>query len=401
MMSDFNLPKVSIIIPVYNGENYLKEAIDSALAQTYINTEVIVINDGSSDETESIAMSYGKRIRYYAKENGGVASALNLGIKVMEGEYFSWLSHDDIYLEDKIEKQISYLQRAGDPHKIIFGSWLQKDMQTKQNQEIPPEYRFSIERIQTGVFPVLFGLINGCTLLIHKSHFERVGEFDEKLLTSQDYDFWFRLMRGQTMIYMQEPTVIQRIHEQQGSKTIFEFKRNCEEIQMKMVGCLNEDEIEQIFGGKYKFYYDMLRFAEKNQWEFCCKEFYNLFMDEEEKGRTFKIDKKKNSRLVLYCAGRNGLQLKKELFMKGIDVDYFCDGKLDLHNKTIDGVICLSSDMLKKDDYIIVTKDDPKDIVYALKKQGFKYVIAYSEIAEALFWTVPIKERVVAYYQTR
>ena len=88
-------PTVSIIIPVYNGSNYLQEAIDSALAQTYPNCEILVINDGSCDEgkTEAIALSYGDRIRYFKKENGGVASALNMGIRQMTGEYFSWLSH--------------------------------------------------------------------------------------------------------------------------------------------------------------------------------------------------------------------------------------------------------------------------------------------------------------------
>ena len=89
-------PMVSIIIPVYNGANYLREAIDSALAQTYSNFEVIVVNDGSNDggETDRIATSYGEKIRYFRKENGGVASALNMGIKHMKGDYFSWLSHD-------------------------------------------------------------------------------------------------------------------------------------------------------------------------------------------------------------------------------------------------------------------------------------------------------------------
>ena len=75
-------PLISIVIPVYNGSNFLREAIDSALAQTYKNIEIIVVNDGSADdgETERIALSYGDKIRYFKKENGGVSSALNYGI---------------------------------------------------------------------------------------------------------------------------------------------------------------------------------------------------------------------------------------------------------------------------------------------------------------------------------
>ena len=84
-------PKISIVIPAYNASNYLAEAIDSALAQTYPNVEIIVVNDGSKDDgaTERIALSYGDKIRYFSKENGGSSSALNTGIANMTGEWFS------------------------------------------------------------------------------------------------------------------------------------------------------------------------------------------------------------------------------------------------------------------------------------------------------------------------
>ena len=123
-MNKFN-PKVSIIIPVYNGSNYLKEAIDSALNQTYDNIEVLVINDGSNDngETEKIALSYGDNIRYFKKENGGVATALNLGLEKMTGEYFSWLSHDDVYYPEKIEKQIQFLSQLKNKDVILYSNY--------------------------------------------------------------------------------------------------------------------------------------------------------------------------------------------------------------------------------------------------------------------------------------
>ena len=91
-MTDISLPKVSIVIPVYNGSDYLGEAIDSALTQTYPNIEILIVNDGSNDggATERIARSYGDKVRYVSKDNGGVASALNLAIREMKGDYFSW-----------------------------------------------------------------------------------------------------------------------------------------------------------------------------------------------------------------------------------------------------------------------------------------------------------------------
>ena len=100
-MKNFN-PLVSIVIPVYNGSNYLREAINSALNQTYKNIEIVVVNDGSTDGglTEQVAKSFGDKIRYFSKENGGCGSALNCGIDAMKGGYFSWLSHDDLYTND-------------------------------------------------------------------------------------------------------------------------------------------------------------------------------------------------------------------------------------------------------------------------------------------------------------
>ena len=117
--------KVSIVIPVFNGADYLREAIDSALAQTYQNAEIIIINDGSNDNgaTENIALSYGDRIRYFSKENGGVASALNLAIKKMTGEYFSWLSHDDLYFANKVEAQIKALDQMQDKRVVLYSDF--------------------------------------------------------------------------------------------------------------------------------------------------------------------------------------------------------------------------------------------------------------------------------------
>ena len=92
-------PLVSIAVPVYNGSNYMRDAIDSVLTQTYSNFEVLVINDGSQDgsATEDIAKSYGDRILYFSKPNGGVASALNRALEESKGEYFCWLSQATSY----------------------------------------------------------------------------------------------------------------------------------------------------------------------------------------------------------------------------------------------------------------------------------------------------------------
>ena len=101
--------------------------------------------------------------------------------------------------------------------------------------------------LQNSVFPVMFGLVNGCTVLIHKSHFERVGLFDEKLITAQDVDMWFRVFRNRHIVYVKKPLVKYRFHAEQGSKKIAEFQQNCQDIQLQMMQKLSPREIESVF----------------------------------------------------------------------------------------------------------------------------------------------------------
>lgn len=210
-------PLVSIIIPVYNGSNYMQEAIDSALAQTYKNTEVIVVNDGSSDDgkTDKIAKSYDKKIRYFKKENGGVATALNLGIEKMRGEYFSWLSHDDIYYPDKIEKQINYLKNINNINKIILFSNFEFINSKLNTTKV---YRFD-KKYEGHTFLLLFmNTVNGCTVLVPKIGFDEAGLFNPKNISTQDYEMWFKLAaHGYHFINMDDIIVKTRIHENQTS----------------------------------------------------------------------------------------------------------------------------------------------------------------------------------------
>ena len=249
--------KVSIIIPVYNGADYLSQAIDSALAQTWKNKEIIVVNDGSNDQgaTERIAQGYGSRIRYFRKENGGVASALNLGIREMTGEYFSWLSHDDLYLPRKIEHQMKLLQRCGDPKQIVAGGYYIVNAD-KQPLGLMDFYQlYPKEKLETPLFPLFHCAVNGCTMLIHKSHFERVGVFDEGLPTTQDYDLWFRMLRGQKLVYTRWLDVISRAHCNQTSRLIVrEHEAECTRLWIGMFEVLTDCERRLIGGTVERFY---------------------------------------------------------------------------------------------------------------------------------------------------
>lgn len=254
------LPKVSIIIPVYNGADYLSEAIESALAQTWKNTEVIVINDGSNDQgaTERIALSYGNRIRYIRKDNGGVASALNRGIQEMTGDYFSWLSHDDLYLPRKIEHQMKLLRRCGNPTQIVAGGYYIVDG-NKQPLGVMDFYQlYPKKKLEIPLFPVFHCAVNGCTMLIHKSHFERVGVFDEGLPTTQDYDLWFRMLRGQRLVYTRWLDVVSRAHEGQTSQQFHsEHNIECTNLWIDLLKKVSLEEKRQIGGNESAFYSDL------------------------------------------------------------------------------------------------------------------------------------------------
>ena len=256
-------PKVSIVIPVYNGSNYMREAIDSALAQTYKNIEVIVVNDGSRDfgETDRIARSYGDRIRYYLKPNGGVATALNLGIEKMTGEYFSWLSHDDKYKPQKIELQIKQLAELEDKTTLLYGGYALFSDDKGIFEEIDFTKHYKRKDLENSLFPVFHLALNGCTLLVHKSHFERAGLFNPNLPTTQDYELWFRIFRGQKPYCMPGYQVLSRSHPDQGSRALYDIHiHECEKMWRNCISKMTNEEMVSLNGSPYAFFTDLYEF---------------------------------------------------------------------------------------------------------------------------------------------
>ncbi len=262
MKKRFN-PKVSIVIPVYNGSNYLKEAIDSALAQTYKNIEVIVINDGSNDkgETDKICKSYGNKIRYYKKENGGAASALNMGIEKMKGEYFSWLSHDDIYYPEKIEKQIKFLEKLEDKDVVFYASYELIDRESNQIGKVIHDHDLLRNKPE---YSLLRGRVNGITMLIPKKAFDKYGLFNEDLKVTQDYDMWRRIAKGYKFVHMNEILTKTRIHAMQDSNKHPNVIKEGDALWISMMEDLSREDKIRLEGTEYNFYREMKLFLEAN-----------------------------------------------------------------------------------------------------------------------------------------
>lgn len=253
-MSEIFHPLVSIVIPVYNGSNYMREAIDSALAQAYDNIEILVVNDGSNDNgaTDSIAKSYGDKIRYFQKENGGVATALNLAIKNMKGEYFSWLSHDDVYSPMKIALQIGLLQKNFDSKAVIYSNSEYADSTLKSIHKTAYEFREAASLLENPFYAALFGTISGCTLLIPKEILISNGMFDENLRYTQDYDFWFRMRNSCNLRFIQDVLVTTRIHsEQDYQKENHRQKEEITSLWSRMIASLDAETLKNFNLSKY------------------------------------------------------------------------------------------------------------------------------------------------------
>ena len=266
-------PLVSIVIPVYNGSNYMAEAIDSALSQTYDNIEIVVVNDGSKDDGKSdeIARSYGDKIRYFPKENGGSSSALNEGIKNMKGEWFSWLSHDDLYYKDKVEKQVEYLNSLIDSgtdedelwKNILFTASDRVNAEgkciQKCNAEAEKALSEKIANLSGNEYlicePTKYNFY-GCGCLINKKAFDTVGGFDENLRLINDLDMWYRLYAGDFRLhYMPDVLTTGRIHKGQISRSIGFSYHNSEQdmLWQRSLGYLKDNckenyEVFYLFG---------------------------------------------------------------------------------------------------------------------------------------------------------
>lgn len=274
-------PRVSVIIPVYNGANYLREALDSALAQSYDNIEVIVVNDGSKDSTHDIAMSYGKRISYYHKDNGGVASALNYGIENSTGEYISWLSHDDVYYPNKIEKQITLLKTLDNSKTLIYSSYECINSIGKLLYKVDLQAMHGQLNLQSGLYATMRGCLHGCTLLIPRIYFDEKGLFNPQLLYTQDYDLWFRFFQEDKRIYHIDDCLVKsRIHNEQTSQVNPRSLDECNSLWIKMVNGVTEDLIKKVFINRLFFLRGTIDLLNENGYTLACQ-FVSQLIDNE------------------------------------------------------------------------------------------------------------------------
>jgi len=180
--------RVSVIIPTYNRGEVLERAIKSVLAQTYENYELIVVDDGSTDNTSRILSKYGDKIRYFSKLHGGVSSSRNFGLEKSEGTWVAFLDSDDYWLPQKLEKQIRFLQEHPD---ILVAQTDEKWIRNGKFVNPMKKHR----KYSGWIFPQCLPLciVSPSAVIIHQRVFNDVGVFDENLPVCEDYDLWLRI----------------------------------------------------------------------------------------------------------------------------------------------------------------------------------------------------------------
>jgi len=181
-------PFFSVIIPTFNRYRFLKKAVDSVLPQTFEKFELIIIDDGSTDRTDSLISSYNdKRITYIYQQNQGVANARNKGLELAKGKFIAFLDSDDWWDKEKLKKTLGYIKKY--PNISIFHTeevWFKKGklLNQKKKHEKPTGF------VYIKALPLC--CISISTAVIKKDVFKLVGAFDESMEACEDYDFWLR-----------------------------------------------------------------------------------------------------------------------------------------------------------------------------------------------------------------
>ncbi|MCW3167508.1 glycosyltransferase [Chryseobacterium sp. 09-1422] len=237
MDENLKIPIISVVMPVYNGENYLTEAIDSILSQTFTNFELLIINDGSSDNSEKIIQSYSDdRIVYIKNEkNIGLIKTLNKGLDLAKGEYIARMDQDDISHPERFLKQVALLEE--NPEIGVCGTWF--TLLSKNGKDRVIKHPESHESIKIGM--ITKSLIGHPTVMMRKKTMNNY-RYDINYQAAEDYELWTRLIRITKFYNIQESLLQYRFHDT--NMTVLENSTQVANTKIITANQLKEIEIE-------------------------------------------------------------------------------------------------------------------------------------------------------------
>ena len=232
-------PQVSVIIPTYNRAWVIKEAIDSVLTQDYTEFELIVVDDGSTDQTFDVLESYRNDIKVLSQKNKGVSAARNRGIAEASGKFIAFLDSDDLWLSQKLSVQIDFFNQT--PDALICQT---EEVWIRNGLRVNPKKRHKKPSGMIFKPSLRLCLVSPSAVMIRRRLFDRVGGFDETLPACEDYDLWLRISCRFPIHLIDTPLIIKRGgHDDQLSKGTGLDKFRIEAIK-KIIrsGLLSDDQ---------------------------------------------------------------------------------------------------------------------------------------------------------------
>jgi glycosyltransferase involved in cell wall biosynthesis len=193
-------PRVSIVIPTYNRSGIVRRAIDSVLAQTYADLEVVVVDDGSTDDTRAVLENYESRVRYVRQENAGPAAARNHGMRVARGEFIGFLDSDDLYFPENVAAHLRAFERSPEAGLVYTGIEI-VDHEGKRIKDVrpnPEDRGFVFERL------IRYNFITSSTVLMRRAAMEFAGSMNTSLWFAEDWYFWLRVASRFPVEYVDE-----------------------------------------------------------------------------------------------------------------------------------------------------------------------------------------------------
>jgi glycosyltransferase involved in cell wall biosynthesis len=206
--------KLSVIIPTFNHGQYLMRAIDSVLGQTYKNLEIIVVDDGSTDNTKDQARAYDGLITYIYQPNKGLADARNTGIKASLGEFIAFLDADDWFLKDNLQIKMSFLESHRDA-AWVYSDWQYVDEEGNYLKRGAEKFKYAAKKLNGYIFQELVhnrNFISPCTVVVKKTVLEDVNYFDPNVICQEDLDLWLRISLKYPAHYMDKVLVYVTVH---------------------------------------------------------------------------------------------------------------------------------------------------------------------------------------------
>jgi len=244
------MPLVSVVIPNFNYAQYLSDAIESVIGQTYQNIEIIVVDDGSTDNSREIANLHQDKITLICKENGGVSSARNEGLAISKGSYICFLDADDFWEKSKVEQQLEVAldQDSG----LVYSGYLECDSNLISIREISPVFKGDCEDIYRRNPGTAVALLGTSTALIRADLLRKIGMFDLELKTSADWDYLRRISKLTEFNFVAAPLVRYRRHSQNMSAgSLIDYYADNEKALKKMTSEYKNFSMRDIFLNSY------------------------------------------------------------------------------------------------------------------------------------------------------